>query len=134
MITKPSTWNGAATTRTNPTTKNQSKSVSGFVVHQDENSGDIWSTSFSKSDQYCRLIDGLFMSFDVESCLKYDFSFDERFDFHHYDITASIRAQKAGLKIITSPIQVVHKGMGQLDESWQNSHKVFIAAYGDFLG
>lgn len=128
---KFSTWNEMASVNKDVNGLPR-KSVSGFVAHQD---GDrVWGTSFGESDQYCRIIDGLFMSFNVEKCIEYDFSFDTRFNFHHYDISACVKAQKLGLRIRTAPIHVIHKGMGTLDKSWGESHKQFVAVYSDFTG
>lgn len=128
-LSKRSTWNEMASV-TKDLTGIPRKSMSGFVAHQ--NGDRVWGTSFGESGQYCRLIDGLFMSFDIEKCVEQDFSFDTRFSFHHYDISACIKAQQKGLKIKTAPIHVIHKGMGDLDKSWVESHKQFVAVYDRF--
>jgi len=103
---------------------------SGFVAHQKD--GETWSTSFGPVPAQMILLDGLFMSFDIDACLEKEFTFDERFKFHHYDLSASLRAYKYGLGLTTWDIFVVHKGMGEMDDSWLDSHYEFVKAYGDF--
>ena len=105
---------------------------SGFVAH--ESNGRKWSTQFGVVPQEVKLIDGLFMSFDISECLKRGFTFDEDFQFHHYDLTASLRARAAGMNITTTDVFVSHKGMGEMDESWGRSHRKFVEKYKDFVG
>ena len=105
---------------------------SGFVAH--ESNGRKWSTQFGVVPQEVKLIDGLFMSFDISECLKNGFTFDTDFDFHHYDITASLRAREVGMQITTTDIFVSHKGLGVMDESWGRSHRKFVEKYKDFVG
>lgn len=104
---------------------------SGSVTHQ---SGDrYWSSNYGKSPQECRLIDGVFMSFDISKCLKYNFQFDERFTFHHYDLAASLKAAQCGLSITTWPISIQHNSMGDINnQEWLASHRKFINIYQNF--
>jgi GT2 family glycosyltransferase len=105
---------------------------SGFVAH--EKDGRKWSSMFGAVPQEVKIIDGLLMSFDISECLKNGFTFDEDFQFHHYDLTASLRAREVGMNITTTDIFVSHKGMGEMDESWGRSHRKFVEKYKDFVG
>jgi len=105
---------------------------SGFVAH--EHNGNKWSSQFGMVPQDVKIIDGLFMSFDVSECIARDFSFDEDFDFHHYDITASLRALDVGMNITTTDIFVSHRGVGEMDDSWVRSHRKFVDKYKTFVG
>lgn len=108
------------------------KHQSGYVTHIDRE-GKQWTSNFGKTPEFCRLIDGLFMSFDVDKCVKYGFSFDERFTFHHYDLSACLIAAKCGLNIITYPINTQHRSEGDFrNEAWKQSHIKFVQVYGNF--
>lgn len=111
------------------------RDASGFVSHQRDD-GTIFTTSFGDSNKYCRLIDGLFMSFDIDSCLDARFVFDERFRFHHYDLGACMNANMAGLRIYTSPIHITHKSLGESMHSveWNESNNLFYKIYKNFKG
>lgn len=125
---RPTAWHilSRAIDKNNNTVRFQS----GFVTH--EKDGKQWSTSFGHVPQQVKMLDGVFMSFDITACLDKGFVFDERFKFHHYDLSASIRALECGMTLTTCGIFVIHKGMGEMDSSWDESHQKFVEAYRHF--
>lgn len=76
------------------------------------------------------VIDGLFMSVKGESLAGKNVTFDNDFDFHHYDMAFCVRAKKAGLNIGVWPIFVVHHGLGEFNTpEWKTSHTKFLSKY-----
>lgn len=104
----------------------------GFVSHYipDKNQPFYNSTYFGKTPDEVAAIDGLFMSIKV-SALKDELElFDNDFNFHHYDLSMSLRAKRRGLKIGVWPIFVVHHGLGEFNTpDWYYSNKEFDNKY-----
>jgi GT2 family glycosyltransferase len=75
-------------------------------------------------------IDGLFMSFNMKRVKETGFTFDEDFEWHHYDITACLRAKEKGLSMGVWPIFAVHHGLGEWNTpEWHKSDKLFKEKY-----
>lgn len=60
----------------------------------------------------CDLLDGLFLAARVDKLHATGVRFDERFDFHLYDIDFCRTAREAGLRLWTWPILVTHGSGG----------------------
>lgn len=100
----------------------------GEVAHPN---GDLIHTSvFGPTPSRALIIDGLFMAAKVSRLLDTNTKFDEDFDFHHYDISFCLRANKNGLKIGVYPIRVLHFGMGEFNNpEWRKSAETFKKKY-----
>jgi hypothetical protein len=101
----------------------------GFVQHP---YGDkINQTVFGLTPDQVNLIDGLFISCKISSLLNNNVFFDEDFDFHYYDLSLSIRAKKANLKLAVWPIHVLHYGLGDsyMSESFRLNQIKFKQKY-----
>jgi len=85
------------------------------------------STLFGPWPQRCLVLDGLFISVDIEKALQVGWFFDERHKFHHYDIASCLSANEKKLKMGTYPIFVVHHGLGNsyLTPEWEESNSEF---------
>ena len=57
----------------------------GEVAHSHEKK--VWTTCFGPTDSRVLVMDGLFIAVKVKKLLDTNTRFDQRFDFHHYDIT-----------------------------------------------
>jgi GT2 family glycosyltransferase len=104
--------------------------MSGSVGHG--NSGWSQMSNYGPSPARCIVVDGLFISVNVERLLAVGHKFDERFKFHHYDLDFCIQANSCGLKIGTWPIWVTHLSPGLLsleNESWKMSNEMFCQKY-----
>jgi hypothetical protein len=90
-----------------------------------------WTTVFGPTDSRALLLDGLFIAVDVNSLLDTNTRFDENFDFHHYDITFCINANKNKLKLGVCPIKVTHFGLGDsmISKEWEHSNLKFKQLY-----
>lgn len=98
-----------------------SDTKSGIVAHTTESDGAITSVCFGPTPREVNVIDGLFMSFDIEKCRG--LVFDEDFDFHLYDLALCQRAKALNLTIGTWPIWVIHDGIGDSfrSKSWEQN-------------
>jgi hypothetical protein len=76
--------------------------------------------------QEVKLLDGLMLIARSETLLAKNIRFDERFDFHFYDLDFCRQAEQGGLKMATWPISVIHESGGNYGPSWQ-------AAYARYL-
>lgn len=98
--------------------------LSGRVAHPGK-TGLIVSV-YGESPKECKLLDGLFIAADGRRLLDKGIRFDERFDFHCYDLDFSRTCVKAGLKLGTWPIAVTHKSSGNFgSKEWQKMLQVY---------
>lgn len=106
----------------------------GIVEHTDGDN--VWVNEYSAElkgkTTNVLLIDGLFMAVDWSSVIL---DFNEDYDgFHFYDVTFSIENWFGGCDIgVTTDIRILHKSVGAVNESWDNSRKKFIEEYNDDL-
>jgi GT2 family glycosyltransferase len=77
------------------------ESFVGEVAHS--NGGITWTTVFGQTPARALVIDGLFIAVNVDALLSTGTRFDEDFDFHHYDISFCLQANKNKLKIGVYP-------------------------------
>lgn len=106
------------------------KGASGSVGHG--NGGMSQMSNYGPSPARCIVVDGLFISVNVEKLIATGHKFDERFTFHHYDLDFCIQADKCGLKIGTWPIWVTHlsPGLKSLENDiWKKSNDLFCQKY-----
>jgi hypothetical protein len=65
----------------------------------------------------CKLMDGLFLAIDSRKLIDKNLRFDERFDFHFYDLDFCRQAEILNLTMGTAPISVIHGSVGNLSTS-----------------
>jgi hypothetical protein len=101
----------------------------GEVAHS--NGKNIWTTVFGPTDSRALIIDGLFIAVNTAKLLDTNTLFDENFEFHHYDISFCLRANKNKLKIGVAPIKLTHFGLGDSMNTleWQKSAEIFKKLY-----
>ena len=94
-----------------------------------------WKTNFTTPNKKCDkiqpvvTIDGLFISFDPISCLKFDEDFD---NFHFYDISFCLKNFVEGKKIaVTETIPICHESGGAMNQIWEDHRKKLIEKYID---
>jgi hypothetical protein len=87
---------------------------------------------FGPSGQPVKLLDGLFLAVSSETLSAKSLRFDERFDFHFYDVDFCRQAEKAGLRLGTWPISVVHESSGGfVSEPWRHSYESYLEKWGE---
>lgn len=111
----------------------QSNNLRGAVAHfTSENI--IHMTSFGITPSRVAVLDGLFLSVNCKAINAAEFTFNENYTFHHYDISSCIDANKKKLKLGVYPIWVIHKSPGLLDPNsklYLDSERKFLQEYLD---
>lgn len=106
----------------------------GCVAHPYGNEeGCIHFSSFGPTPSRVAMIDGVFMAVKLETALYNGFQFNENFEFHHYDLSSCIDANKLHMKIGVIPIHAIHAspGLRSLDDkNFKKSEEKFLELYG----
>lgn len=103
----------------------QGADLSGAVNHVHP-SGQQFFSFFGTAPRGVRLLDGLFLAFRVGTLRAAGVRFDERFDFHFYDLDLCRQCTDAGLRLGTWPIALGHEGAGAFETpAWESG----LAAY-----
>ena len=75
---------------------------------------------------------GVLLVADSNRLIERNVRFDERFDFHFYDMDFCRQAEIKGLRMETRPISVIHESGGNFDcEAWRGSYQAYSAKYGE---
>ena len=86
---------------------------------------------FGPSRQKVVLLDGLMLITHSRTLINHQIRFDERFDFHFYDLDLCRQAEAKGLKMGTWPISVVHESGGNFtSEGWQTGYRKYLEKWG----
>jgi GT2 family glycosyltransferase len=101
--------------------------LSGVVAH-----GRQWPPSkisyYGPPNQAVKLLDGLLIAGPSETFLAHGITFDERFEFHFYDLDLCRQLELKGRRMGTCGISVMHESPGNFRSAkWS-------AAYADYLG
>jgi len=101
----------------------------GEVMHTKEDT--TWTTVFGPTKTRTLLIDGLFISINVEKIINTKARFNEKFKFHHYDLAFCFECNKSKVPVGVMPISVEHYGMGDSmhSQDWINSSNEFKKEY-----
>ncbi len=84
---------------------------SGIVFHP--HNGFNFPTIFGPTPKEVAVLDGLFLAVNVKKLQENNITFDEKITgFHQYDMKFCIDCKKAGLKLTTVPINVIHNSPG----------------------
>jgi len=100
-------------------------------VHNDKS----YITAFGLWPMRVTLIDGVFMSVNVEKVKSVNWKFNENYDFHLYDISSCLDANKKRLKIGVVPIHLTHNSPGLRDindKTFQRNNKQFLQEYSNY--
>ncbi len=84
-------------------------------------------SAWSPPGQNVKLLDGLFLAARSRTLHSKGLRFDERFEFHFYDLDFCRQAEQAGLRMGTWPISVVHESVGNFaGDGWQRSYETYL--------
>ncbi len=82
---------------------------------------------FGSPGQQVRLLDGLLLAARSETLLTCGLQFDERFDFHFYDMDFCRQAEERGLSMGTMALSVVHESGGNFkSERWREAYTRYL--------
>jgi hypothetical protein len=103
----------------------------GFV-HHGAGGAQTKVTSFGPTPSEVLIMDGLFIAVHLPSIAESGWGFNEKFEFHHYDVSSCLDAFVAGIKMGVYPIHLIHLSHGLdsvSDKTWQESSDRFLAQY-----
>ena len=123
-ISKPCLWHKMS----------EQSTWSGAVSHpvRINNEDKLHVTSFGPWPRRCLVLDGLFIAVNLKRVVDVGWKFNENYDFHHYDISSCLDANKKKLKLGTYPIYVTHNSPGlenYNDPMYQKSEDTFHKEY-----
>jgi len=84
-------------------------------------------SSFGLPGKPVKLLDGLLLAARSETLLSQQVGFDERFDFHFYDMDFCRQAEAKNLKLGTATISVIHESGGRLGTpEWRKAYAKYL--------
>lgn len=87
---------------------------------------------FGPPGQQVKLLDGLLLCAWSRTFIEYDLRFDERFDFHFYDMDLCRSAEQKGITCGTWPLSVVHESGGSFGTpAWQAAYARYLEKWGE---
>ena len=82
---------------------------------------------FGPTRQAVKLLDGLLLAADSRTLHGSQVRFDERFQFHFYDMDFCRQAERAGLRMGTWSISAVHESGGNFaSEGWRQGYAAYL--------
>ena len=104
--------------------------LSGAIAHGKYPFGAL--SYFGETPKACALLDGVFLAIKKKTLVDADIKFDERFDFHQYDMDFCREALKAKLNLGTWPIALTHQSGGHFGTPpWQVAYQKYLAKWSD---
>jgi hypothetical protein len=102
------------------TTRDDLENLSGIVAH---GSGLLPGgvSFYGAPGQEVKLLDGVMLIARSETLLANNLMFDERFEFHHYDMDFCRQAEIKKLRMGTATVSVVHESAGGYNDGWRLS-------------
>jgi GT2 family glycosyltransferase len=105
-------------------------SLSGILAQMIDGSSQV--TTFGAVPAPCELLDGVFLAARKSKLLEAGVRFDERFDFHFYDLDFCRSARAAGLRLGTWPIAISHhSGSVFGGPAWAQQKDLYFDKWGD---
>ena len=100
--------------------------LSGMVAHGDGFPPKNLS-SYGPSGQQVKLLDGVLLAARSQTLLKHKLSFDERFEFHFYDLDLCRQAEQKRLRMGTWPLALIHESYGQFGSpAWRAGYQKYL--------
>jgi len=79
-----------------------------------------------------KILDGLCLATSTSVLKQFGLRFDERFNFHFYDLDFCRRAEELKLQAGTISLSLVHESKGRFNnQSWLDAYKSYIAKWQD---
>ena len=104
--------------------------LSGIVGHGNQFPCPV--SSYGAPGQMCKLLDGVFLSAKSSTLRKHGVQFDERFDFHFYDLDFCRQAELKNLRLGTIPIGLIHQSGGNFSSNqWKAGYARYLDKWGE---
>jgi hypothetical protein len=81
---------------------------------------------FGDVGKKCKLMDGLFLATYSKTLIENNLKFDERFNFHFYDLDFCRQAELLNLSMGTIAISVVHGSENTYDDNWKLMYNEYL--------
>jgi hypothetical protein len=82
---------------------------------------------YGQSNQEVKLLDGLLLAAHSRTLLDHNLFFDERFEYHHYDMDFCREAETRNLRMGTVQLSVIHESRGGFaSEKWWKSYQTYM--------
>ena len=112
-------------------TMEQAANLSGAIAH-----GAGWPATgvsyYGPIGAEVQILDGVLLAAQSASLIAAGITFDERFDFHFYDLDFCRQCTDKGLKLATVPLPLVHEsGGGFGTPSWSRGRDAYLTKWGD---
>lgn len=108
----------------------ESANLSGRIAHGDFPFAEV--CAYGPMPSECQLLDGVLLAVRRSTLDKADIRFDERFDFHCYDMDLCRQLRQAGLRIGTWPICITHQSGGAFgSDAWGACFSEYLDKWGD---
>lgn len=112
-------------------TRDSSENLSGVIGHGRGFPPDSVD-AFGPAGQAVKLLDGVLLAVTSTTLRTKALRFDERFNFHFYDLDFCRQAEQAGLRIGTWPVSVVHESEGSFaNDGWRRAYEAYVDKWGD---
>lgn len=99
--------------------------LSGAVSHGSPGNSKL--ETYGPTHVRCELLDGVFLAVRRDKLLASRVFFDERFDFHFYDLDLCRSARRMGLTLGTWPIHLIHQSIGNFGSpDWHKGYQRYI--------
>jgi GT2 family glycosyltransferase len=100
--------------------------LSGAVWHSNKGQAPVLS-KYGELPAKCELLDGVFIAVRAKVLKRRKVRFDEKFDFHFYDLDFCRTARAAGLILGTWGIPLIHESGGSFgSEAWSKNRAVYL--------
>jgi hypothetical protein len=87
---------------------------------------------YGPSNQEVKLLDGLLLASHSKTLIDNDVRFDEKFDFHFYDLDFCRTIESKSLTMGTCQISVTHESGGSFgSESWKKGYEIYLEKWKD---
>jgi len=111
-------------------TRDAREHLSGIVAHGAQWPPDYVSY-YGQPYQQVRLLDGVLLAARSEKLLGSGIRFDERFDFHFYDLDFCREAEQRGLRLGTCSVSVLHASDGRFGTPpWRAAYASYLSKWG----
>jgi hypothetical protein len=87
---------------------------------------------FGEPRQKVKLLDGFLLACNSQTLLENNIFFDERFDFHFYDLDFCRQAELKNISCGTWDLSLIHESKGNLySENWKKSYQKYLDKWGE---
>jgi tetratricopeptide (TPR) repeat protein len=95
-------------------------------------SGMVGFDFYGQTGRQCKLLDGIMLAVKKSTLIENDIRFDERFDFHFYDLDFCRQAEGKQVSMGTIRLDAVHQSAGAFDSPlWVKNYEAYLRKWGE---